>query len=82
MTDCVICSGDGTRIVAPVIGIDFVAHGDIAHALGQFERANFVGGIRLLVNGIRRTEEHWLDAEFGCQQALGQVQLDPHVDAR
>ena len=71
--------GRGTRIIAPVVGINLVADSDIAHALRQFERADLVGGVRLLVDRVRRTEERGLDAELGRQQALGQVQLDAQV---
>ena len=45
-------------IVAPVVGIDLVADGDVAHVLRGLERADLVFGVGLGVNRIGRAEQN------------------------
>ncbi len=71
--------GGAPGIIVPVIGIDFVADGDEAHVLRQLKRAHLVGGVGLLVDGVRRTEQDGLHTQFAFEQALGKVQLDFEV---
>ena len=67
------------RIVAPVVGVNLVADGDVTQLLRQLQRPHLVGGIGLLVDGIRRPEQHRLHAQFALEEAFGQVQLDLEI---
>ena len=71
--------GSGAGIVAPVVRVDLVADGDVAHFLRDFQRTHLIGRIRLLVDRVGRTEQDRLDTQLGFEQALGQIQLDHHV---
>ena len=69
----VICGAP--RIIVPVVGVDLVSHRDKAHVLRELQGADLVGGIRLLVNRIGRTEEHGLDSQLAFEQPLGEIQF-------
>ena len=60
-------------------GVNLVAHGDEAHVLRKFQRTDLVGGVGLLVNRIRRTEQHRLNSQLALEQALGEIQFDLEV---
>ena len=45
------------RIVPPIIGINLVPNGGVAHVLDDLERPHLVFGIGFLVNRIRRAEQ-------------------------
>src|SRR5208282_4495827 len=66
-------------LVAPVPGVDLVANGDIAQALGEFERLDLVFGVGLGIDGVRRTEQRGANAQLAGEQLLGQIQLHSHV---
>ncbi len=51
------------RHVAPVLGVDFVADGDVAHALCEFKRPHLVFGVGLGIYRVRRTEHYGANAE-------------------
>ena len=70
------------RIVAPVVGIDLLAHRDIAKVLRDFQRTHLVGGIRRFVDGVGRPHQYRLDAELALEQPLRQVQLDFEIALR
>ena len=74
--------GRAVRIVAPVVGIDLVAHADVAHILCKLERTYLIFGVGLLVNGVRRAEQHGVNPQAAGEQALGQVQLQLHEGGR
>ena len=66
------------RVCTPVVRVNAVTHRDVAEALRDLERTNLVGGIRLLVNRVRRAEQHGLDADPAGEQTLRQVQFQLH----
>src|SRR5208282_3695034 len=76
-------SGDLLRrergLVLPVLGVDLVADGDVAHALREFERAHFIFRVGLGVDGVGWTEHHGANSQAAGKQALGQVQFHLHV---
>ncbi len=44
------------RILIPVVGIDLVAEDDVAEVLDTVDRSRLVVGVRLLIDGVGRTE--------------------------
>ena len=50
-------------LVAPIMRVDFVADGDVAQALSEFERLDLIFGVGLGVDGIGRTEKDGANAE-------------------
>src|SRR5581483_6601981 len=74
--------GAAVRIIAPVAGIELVAHGDIAQVLRGFERAHLIFGVGLLIDRIGWPEENGSDAEPAGKQLLGQVQFQLHEHVR
>ena len=74
---------DGLRGLAlplvPVPGIDLVAHDGVTHLLDEIGGRRLVVGIRLLVDGVGRTEEKRLDSQLAAKQAFGKVQLQLHL---
>ena len=74
--------GGATGIVAPVVGIDLVADGDVTHALGKLKRAHLICGIGLLVHRIGRTEQYGVNSQTAGEQALRQIQLQLHESGR
>ena len=68
----------GRRILAPVVGIDPIADGDIAHFLRNLERTHLVGGVRLLVDRVRRPHQSGADAYQAGEEPLREVQLHFH----
>ena len=52
------------RIFAPIVRIDLVADGDVAHVLGDLKRTHFVGSVGLLIDRIRRAERSGLMPSF------------------
>ena len=74
--------GRVARVVLPVVGIDLVAHADVAHVLHDFERTYLVLGIGLLIDGIRRAEEDGVNSQAAGKELLGEIQFHFHVAVR
>ena len=71
--------GAVARIVAPVVGIDLVADGDVAHVLRDLERANLIFGVGLGVDRIGRAEQNRANAQAAGKKLLGKIELHrPH----
>src|SRR5438270_1674901 len=70
------------RIFAPVIGINAIAYGDVAHFLRNLEWAHLVGGVGLFINGVRRTKKHSANAELAGKESLCQIEFELHVAGR
>ena len=71
--------GAVARIVAPVVGIDLVADGDVAHVLRGLERAHLVFGVGLGVNRIGRAKQNRANAQAAGKELLGEIQFHrPH----
>ncbi len=67
--------GAVARIVAPVVGIDLVADGDVAHVLRDLERADLVFGVGFGVNRIRRAKQNRANAQAAGKKLLGKIQF-------
>ena len=74
--------GRALRLVAPVVGIDFVADRDVTHFLREFERPHFVFRIRLLIDRVGRPEKNGANPQTAGKELLGQIQLHPHEAGR
>src|SRR6185437_16886769 len=66
----------------PVIGIDLGSHCDVSLVLYVFNRANLLGDVRLLIDGIGRPEVEWLYANLACEQPLRHVQFEINIALR
>ena len=60
--------GTVARVISPVVGIDFVANGDVAHVLRGLEGADLVFGVGFGVNRMGRQTE-WCGCPGGWQTA-------------
>ncbi len=72
-----------SRVIAPVVGVDLVADGDVPQLLRDLERADLVFGIGLGVNRIRRAKQDRADAQAAGKKLLSKIQLHrAHESAR
>src|SRR5947199_261065 len=60
------------RILPPIARINLVADRRVPHVLRNFERPHLIFGVRLLINGIRRSEENGPHSQPAGKQALRQ----------
>src|SRR5579864_2839164 len=67
------------RIFAPIIGIDPIADGDVAHVLGYFQWAHLVGGVGFLINRIWRPKQNRPNPQAARKKLLGEIEFEPHV---
>ncbi len=68
--------------VAPIVRVNPVANRDVTHVLCERERTHLVGGVRFLVNRVRRTQQRDSNSDQTGEKPLGQVQLHLHVSRR
>ena len=61
------------RVLIPVAGVDLVADDDVAEVLNAVGGGGLVVGVGLLVDGVGRAEVEGLHAEFGGEEAFGEV---------
>ena len=74
--------GAVTRVVAPVVGVDLVADGDVAHVLRDLERTDLVFGVGLGVDRIGRPKQNRADSQAAGKKLLGKIELHrPHEPA-
>src|SRR5262249_23182371 len=70
------------RVVAPIVGIDPVAYGDVAEILCELQGMDLVCGVGLFIDRIGRTKQGCFRSDKASKEALGQIQLEPHVARR
>src|SRR2546425_7405571 len=70
------------RILPPIARINLVADRRVPHVLRNFERPHLIFGVRLLINGIRRSEENGPHSQTAGKQPLRQIQLQLHKTMR
>src|ERR1700722_12551270 len=71
-----------TRDIGPIVGVDAIADRDVAFFLREFERAYLIGGVRFLVDGVRRAKQCGANSHQAGEKALGEIELQPHVSGR